>query len=618
MLDIALFNPRQHRQFQHEDGPVLLARTQTSDALWMTVDQDNTAAAQALVEIVPDDDGIRLQMAGCEKECSCGRPCDLMGDCHLQLPVQFSIGDTRFEVAAALRKPAASARPLQVLVADKSKMSLASSSAQGPSPATLSRWFESLGKLHRWASSPQEFFIQAARCAVESIGLDGAVVLRRRDDRWEIVASHLPHPELGIHCDMTALEQLLDMPRTLFHGSGRGESSDDKACEGVPELMEMLDTLNLGHPGTDAVATAPHPVATESEVAIVTSPVFSSAHEMTGAIYGFRSVRSGNARRSIRYLEAHLIELLAGAVSEGIVRLEQEAEVDRRRVLMEQAFAAALSNQPDRVAGERREITLLFADLRGFSAIANSLGVDKTYELLGEVMDTLTAAVMDHDGLVIDYYGDGLAAMWNAPASQADHPELACRAALRMLELLPAVEQKWANLLETGLRLGIGVHTGVAQVGNAGSNRRMKYGPRGANVHLASRVEAATKLVGTSLVVTRATAERLSNRLHAYRLCRAQLPGVDRSVDLFSVCAANLDSSITSVMSDYQQALEQFERGDLDVAAETLAGIRSGGETGAVRFLAEQIERARGEQRRRRKSDQAAASVGAVVTLDVK
>jgi adenylate cyclase len=618
MLDIALFNPRQHRQFQHDRGPVLLARSPAGDAVWMTVDQDRSAEAQALVEILPDDDGIRLQMAGCEKECFCGRSCDLKGDCHLELPVQFSIGDTRFEVALSERRPTAATRRLQVLVTDERKLSAASSSTQGPSPATLSRWFESLGKLQRWASSPQEFFVQAARCAVESIGLDGAIVLRRRDDRWEIVASHLPHPELGIHCDMVALDQLLDTPRTLFHGSDHHQANDNNNYEGVPELLEMLDTLNMSDPGTDTVAVASPSVASDRQVAVVVSPIFNAAHELTGAVYGFRSVRSGNARRSIRYLEAHLIELLSGAVSEGIARLEQEAEVDRRRVLLEQAFTAALSHQPSRMAGERREVTLLFADLRGFSAIANSLGVDKTYELLGEVMDTLTAAVMDHDGLVIDYYGDGLAAMWNAPASQADHPELACRAAMRMLQMLPAVEEKWASQLEHALLLGIGVHTGVAQVGNAGSNRRMKYGPRGASVHLASRVEAATKLLETSLVVTAATAQRLSSRLETYRLCKAQLPGVDKPVDLYAVHPAASGESIRAAMCQYQRALEQFESRDYAAAAEALAEIQSSDISGPVQFLAEQIEQARGEQQRRRKSDQAATTAGPIVNLDVK
>ena len=161
--------------------------------------------------------------------------------------------------------------------------------------------------------------------------------------------------------------------------------------------------------------------------------------------------------------------------------------------MLERAFVATLENDPQKMIGETREVTLLFADLRDFTRLPTSLETDVVYELLGHVMDCLTAAVMDHDGLVIDYYGDGLAAMWNAPADQADHPELACRAGLRMLEALPDVVADWAGVLDRELQLGVGIHTGVVHVGNAGSCRRMKYGPRGANVNLASRVESATK-----------------------------------------------------------------------------------------------------------------------------
>ena len=163
---------------------------------------------------------------------------------------------------------------------------------------------------------------------------------------------------------------------------------------------------------------------------------------IVGAIYGYRSVRAGNARRGIRYLEAHWIELLAGAVSDAMLRLERDSQVDRRRVLLERT--AMNSGRHDRraMAAETREVTLLFADLRDFTRRAESLDMDVVYEFLGHVMDALTAAVMDHDGLVLDYYGDGLAAMWNAPADQADHAELACRAGLRMLESMPDVDAR--------------------------------------------------------------------------------------------------------------------------------------------------------------------------------
>ncbi|HEY4234016.1 MAG TPA: adenylate/guanylate cyclase domain-containing protein [Lacipirellulaceae bacterium] len=612
MLDVSFFNVRQHRQFQHTAGPMLLARSLNADESWITVDSERAKLAQTLLSITPDADGITLQLAGCEKECYCGRPGELSGSCHWKLPARFNVGDTCFEVAAS--GPAAgSRRPLATLQADKPPREQRRTSGPGPSPITLSRWFYALGTLQRWGNCPQEFFVQAARCAVESIGLDGAIVVRRRDQNWEIVASHLPMPELGIHCDLDVLDQLLETPRTLFHGAVQAPKKDELGIDRAARLVDQLAKFDA--PASDLSGNI---VVQDDEdhYDVVVSPLCNAAREVTGAIYGFRSVRAGNARRGIRYLEAHLVELLAGAVTEGIMRLEHDAEAERRQVLLKHANLATPDQEAEQHIVEQREITLLFADLRGSSGLANSLGIERTYELMGDVMDALTAAVMDLDGVIIDYYGDGLAAMWNAPADQADHAELACRAALRMIDALPAVQSKWSQVLADELRLGIGVHTGLAQVGNAGSSRRAKYGPRGANVNLAHRVEAAAKAVGVSAVVTRATASRLSNRLLATRICQVQLPGVESSIDLFEIRQPTTDATVLGQLAEYDRALALFERGEHEQAAECLAKLTPTADSVPVEFLQGQIRKAIGLAQRRRSTDE--TPLGPVIALNVK
>src|SRR5262249_67923 len=154
-----------------------------------------------------------LQFAGCEKECNCGRLCDRTGSCRWTLPARFNIGDTRFEIVAGGQGRAT--RQLETLQANDLKAERRRTDGPGPSLIMLPRVFYALGTLQRWGNCPQEFFSQAARCAVESIGLDGAMVLRRRDEGWEIVASHLPMPELGIHCEWQILDELLSRQRTL-------------------------------------------------------------------------------------------------------------------------------------------------------------------------------------------------------------------------------------------------------------------------------------------------------------------------------------------------------------------------------------------------------------------
>ena len=548
MLDIALHNPRQHKQFRRGSGVLKFARASGGAMLW-DLAIGNADSPDSQIEIIPTASGVSLSIAGRAPE-------------YCSFPASFTIGDTRFEITAAWVQT--SCRLLQPLRADKRGLRGQSTAAGGPSPATLSRWFSALSSLNHWATSLQELYVQAARCAVEAIGLDGGMVLRRRDDEWEIAASYLPHPELGIHYDVAALGQLLESPETLFHGSA-GDATDD-------------------------------------EPAIVVSPLRNAADELVGAVYGYRSVRAGNGRRTVRYLEAHMIELLAGAVSEGIARIEREAETDRRRVLLEQ-IAATSQNASVELGTDEREVSLLFVDLRNSTALAASLDPNQTYELMSQVMECLTAAVIDHDGLVIDYYGDGLAAMWNAPADQSEHTELACRAALKMLATLPAISTDWADVLASELQLGIGVHVGDAHVGNTGTRRRAKYGPRGVAVNLTSRVEAATKQWEVPLLVTRDVVRRLSHRFATHRVGRVQMSGVSAPVDLYTLATTNDDAPLAAEWSRYDEALQCFDEGQLDAAATILAALNAPARQIPVKALSKLVQQASGKQQRRRSSD---------------
>jgi adenylate cyclase len=307
---------------------------------------------------------------------------------------------------------------------------------------------------------------------------------------------------------------------------------------------------------------------------------------------------------------------LAGAVSEGIAWREHESQVDRRRALLERAVASTADNDSRNIISEKREVTLLFADLRESTSLAKDFEIEYLCELLGQVLDCLAAAVMDHDGLVIDYYGDGLAAMWNAPADQGDHAELACRAALRMLERLPGVAADWADVLQKDLRLAVGIHTGVVHVGNAGSSRWAKYGPRGANVHVASRAENAAKELDVPLVVTHPVAERLSNRFATHRMCRAHFRGVEQPIGLFSVSLATTEPGNTAAWNDYDTALSLYECGQLSEAAELLRTIapKSLGMQ-PVRFLAEYIQKEIDRERLRRSTDKAGQCEQGLITL---
>jgi adenylate cyclase len=271
------------------------------------------------------------------------------------------------------------------------------------------------------------------------------------------------------------------------------------------------------------------------------------------------------------------------------------------------------------IRAQQREVTLLFADLRGVTELAAALEMDPLFcELLAHVMDCLTDAVLEHQGHIVDYYGDGLMAMWNAPADQPEHSELACRAALAMLETLPSIADDWVGAIQSELRLGIGLHTGDVQVGNSGSKRRTKFGPRGPNVHVARRVEAATKELRQPLLATSATVERLSDRWTANRICRAQLPGLRQAVDLYAISCVTGGSHHSAAWRFYAQALRHFEEGRMSDAAAVLESIDTRIAHVPWRFLSSEVERELGRQQRRRSTDRPISSAPGVITLQTK
>lgn len=574
MLDVTLFSPQAHHQARYP-GRVIIART---GGQWQILPHDHELPSHDYLLCEPRTSGYavtvaanHIRYAGTLEPVPTGNQLAVKDTLHLcageqHLEIEIATGDRRDR------------RALEPLSAERFR-GVRDEQQGGPAPATLARWFEALTALHRWPASHPQFFCTAAQLIAEPVGLDGGIILRATPTGdWHIAASHLPRPELGVAFDRHAVQQAASERRTLFHsGPGRGKS-------------------------------------------VVVSPLFGEHGDVAGVVYGYRATHDGNGRRGIRYLEAQLVELVAQSVGSALGRLDAEAQAARERLAYQQSFAPAVAAtveaQASVLAGREQEVTALFADLRGFASLCERLTTADTYQLLNDVMDALTAAVTQHDGTLIDYYGDGLAAMWNAPVDQPGHPALAARAALAMQAALPAVSQRWQHVLDAPLELGIGIHTGVAQVGNIGSRQRLKYGARGTTVNIASRLEQATKLLRMPVVATRGVTSQLGGEMLSYRLCQAELPGIDEAVDVFAICPPTSSASRVADVARYEQALSAFEAEDYAEASRTLAEIETCGLP--TDFLTAQI---RDEQHRRlgrRAGDQTPRTPSAAIALGVK
>ena len=283
------------------------------------------------------------------------------------------------------------------------------------------------------------------------------------------------------------------------------------------------------------------------------------------------TARGGAQGRSpeISPLEAQLTQVLAAAVAAGLAAGERSPAA-HRRVQFEQFFtsdlAAALDRDPTLLEGREREVTVLFADIRGFSEVSERLPARLSCELIRDFMEHFTARIVESAGVVVDYMGDGLLAMWNAPVDQPDHAALACRAALAMRDALPELNRRWQDRLGRPLGVGIGLNSGPALVGNTGSQKKFKYGPLGHTVNLGSRVEGATKHLGVALLITGSTRDRLNPTFATRRLCRARVVGIAGEVDLHELHSESESSDWRSRRETYERAsgsvrVRRVERG---------------------------------------------------------
>src|SRR5262249_29288637 len=213
-------------------------------------------------------------------------------------------------------------------------------------------------------------------------------------------------------------------------------------------------------------------------------------------------------------------------------------------------------------------------DTRGCSRGTARLGRVRTVEWLRDGLGEMSDCVLDRDGVLVDYTGDELMALWGAPEGQPDHARRACRAALDMLARLPRLNEKWLPVLGEETGLGVGVSTGPAQVGNVGSEHKFKYGALGETVNLASRVQGATKHLKVPLLITGPTRQELGDEFAVRRLCLVRVVNMRQPVVLYELAPTGV-AGWADLKGRYEAALAAFEGGDLRTAAGSLGGLVS-------------------------------------------
>lgn len=185
--------------------------------------------------------------------------------------------------------------------------------------------------------------------------------------------------------------------------------------------------------------------------------------------------------------------------------------------------------------GEIREVTLLFADLRGFTAMAERLSPKQVVESVNAYFSAMSEAIVDHGGIILQYVGDEIEAVFGAPVGDPDHADKAIVAALAMRTRLDTLNKERVTVGREPLRHGIGIHTGQALAGIVGSKYKISYALVGDTVNLASRIQDLTKEMNTDILVSSATYRALKHAPQVSDPVHIPVKGKQQPVDVFIV-----------------------------------------------------------------------------------
>jgi adenylate cyclase len=242
------------------------------------------------------------------------------------------------------------------------------------------------------------------------------------------------------------------------------------------------------------------------------------------------------------------------------------------------AMVMILQKNPEllKLGGETKKLSILFADIRGFTPISEQYKTDPQglTSLINRFLTPMTDFIMARDGTIDKYMGDCIMAFWNAPVNVSDHEMKAVESALGMVDRLKELNDELESEGLMPIKIGIGINTGEVVVGNMGSNNRFDYSILGDAANLASRLEGQSKGYGVTIILGEETATAVENDLFNIELDSIAVKGKKDSVRIFTVLGNNEWVFKNTNWYMYQQQHEKFlalYRGQKWIVAERFA-----------------------------------------------
>jgi adenylate cyclase len=267
-------------------------------------------------------------------------------------------------------------------------------------------------------------------------------------------------------------------------------------------------------------------------------------------------------------------------LSEAVERMREGLEVFGHYVSRDLVRQIMRSPASTGVGGERRDVTVMFTDIEGFSRISENIAPELLTSRLSRYFEALGGAISANGGMIDKYIGDSVMAFWNAPEPDPDHVVHACRAALQAAAASRALADKWRERGRPVFRTRFGLHAGSAVVGNVGARERMNYTLVGAVANQASRLEGLNKVYGTDVLASGEVAGRASNQFIWRHIDRIVAAGTTEVLEIFEPLGeASMAEAHAEFLGHWQAAREAYIDGRFEEAIarfQAAAALRPG------------------------------------------
>jgi len=245
-----------------------------------------------------------------------------------------------------------------------------------------------------------------------------------------------------------------------------------------------------------------------------------------------------------------------------------------------------------KLGGETKNLTILFSDIRGFTSISEKMDAQDLVGLLNKYLTAMAKIVLDNRGVVDKFIGDAIMAFWGAPLPHENHAEAGVKTALLMSRELKKCNEEWKKFNYPEIKIGIGLNTGEAVVGNIGSHERFDYTVIGDNVNLASRLEGLTKFYGVGIIVSESTAAAVKDKFVLRQIDCVAVKGKMQEVKIYEVLGFFEEKEkYTKLIEKFRQGFELYLKKDWFAAKKIFEEIlNENPDDGPSKVLKERVE----------------------------